>query len=91
MATSKKAEEERPRPEDPTLKQGFVRDKDLNPDEEEANVMTPGEVNSFAQKAKSENQAKGDALQGEGDYQAAESYNEAATGFAQGKKGKQGV
>lgn len=82
------AKEKREQQENTTLKQGFVKDEDLNPNEESKDVMSPNEVDAFARKAQSENRGPDGELQGEGDYEAADSYNQAATDFAQGEKGK---
>ena len=88
MSKEATAAEKRRQQENLTIKQGFVRDEDLAP-EEEAKVMTPNEVDEFARKAESGNRDRQGKLQGEGDYEAAESYNQAATDFAQNEKGKQ--
>lgn len=84
------AEEKRQQQENTTLNQGFVKDEDLAPEEQSTNVMTPAEIDTYAQKAGSANKNKSDELQGEGDYKAAESYNEAATDFARKQDDKKG-
>jgi hypothetical protein len=63
--------------------QGFVREEDLRPETEDGKVMPKHEVDRYAKKAESSIGTKGDELQGEGDYESAESYNQAATDFAQ--------
>ncbi len=73
--------ENREKPESATPNQGYFRDKDLTPDPE--GLMTPDELDGYAQKAESGIATKGDELKGEGDHEAAESYNDAATDFAQ--------
>lgn len=83
------AQEKREQQENTSLNQGFVKDEDLAPDAESKNVMSPDEVDAYARKAQSGNRNQSDGLQGEGDYEAAESYNQAATDFAQERKAKQ--
>ena len=86
MAKSKRAFD---KPQDSkTLKQGYVREEDLRPDADDGEVMKAEEVDSYAREAESGIKTKGDQLQGEGDYEAAESYNEAATDFAHKQSGR---
>jgi hypothetical protein len=73
-----------------TLDQGFVKKEDLEPGTKDRDLMTPDELDSFAEKAKSSIRSKGDELQGEGDYEAAESYNEAVEDFARRQGGEIG-
>jgi hypothetical protein len=70
--------------------QGFVREEDLRPETEDGKVMPKHEVDRYAKKAESSIGPKGDELQGEGDYEAGQSYNDAATDFAQKQSGKKG-
>jgi hypothetical protein len=72
----------------PAVDQGFVREKDLRPETEDGKVMPKREVDHYAKKAEAGVQARNDELQGEGNYEAAQSYNDAATEFAQ-KQGNQ--
>jgi hypothetical protein len=81
MAKSKQAFDDRQNPD--SLKQGYVRKEDLQPEADDGKVMTADEVDSYAREAESGAKTKGDKLQGEGDYEAAESYNNAATDYAQ--------
>ena len=81
MAKSKQAFDNRQNSE--SLKQGYVRKEDLQPEADDGKVMTADEVDSYARKAESGTKTKGHELQGEGDYEAAESYNNAATDYAQ--------
>lgn len=74
----------------PAVDQGFVREEDLRQEEENGKVMPQHEVDRYAKKAESNIQNKGDELQGEGDYEAAQSYNDAATDFAKNQSGKKG-
>lgn len=71
-----------------TLNQGFVKDADLEPEGEKLNVLPPGEIDRLAEEARRQIAGEGSVLQGEGNYEAAESYNEAATDFAQRQEGK---
>ena len=87
MAKTKQGFDKREELENLTLKQGFVRDEDLEPGTDERQVTSPREVDSYARKAEANTRGKGDQLQGEGDYEAAESYNDAATDFAQKHSG----
>ena len=84
------AEEKRKQQENRSVNQGFVKDEDLANDENLAEVMSPDEVDTYARKAASESRVKVDKLQGEGDYEAAENYDNAATDFAQKQKQKKG-
>jgi hypothetical protein len=88
MAKSKKAfdQSQDPKP----LKQGYVREKDLQPEASEGGVMTADEVDTYTREAESGIKTKKDELQGEGDYEAAEKYDEAATDFAQKHDHKKG-
>ncbi|HMV50410.1 MAG TPA: hypothetical protein PLD20_21750 [Blastocatellia bacterium] len=70
-------------------KQGFVRQEDLTPEAEDGTVMPPQEIDHHAEKAAS-GLKKSDELQGEGNYEAAQSYNEAATDFAHRQDDKKG-
>ena len=65
-----------------TLNQGYVKDSDLEPGSEDVKVMKADEVDRYAEAAKSKNKTPKEGLKGEGDHEAAESYNDAATGFA---------
>lgn len=80
------AEENRQQQDSATVNQGFVKDEDLTNDENAGKVLSPVEVEAYARKAASENRSKGDKLQGEGDYEAAENYDKAATDFTQKQK-----
>lgn len=73
-----------------TVDQGFVRDKDLRPETEDGKVMPKREVDHYAKKAQSDLGTNGDELQGEGNYEAAQSYNDAATEFARKQGDKKG-
>ena len=88
MAKSKQAPDKHQDPEN--LKQGFVREEDLRPEGADGGLMTANEADAYAREAESGIRTKGDELQGEGDYEAAESYNEAATDFAQKQSGQKG-
>lgn len=83
MTKSKQAFDKRQEQENRSLNQGYVREEDLQPETEDGKMTTQREVDSYARKAESGVRATGDELQGEGDYKAAESYNEAAKEFAQ--------
>jgi len=85
MAKSKQAFDKKKEAENLTINQGYVREEDLTPESEEKNVMTTGDVDSYAQKAKSGVGTKSGEMQGEGDYESAEDYNDSATDFAQRK------
>ena len=73
-----------------TVDQGFVRDKDLRPETEDGKVMPKREVDHYAKKSASDLGSNGDELQGEGNYEAAQSYNDAATEFARKHDDKKG-
>lgn len=88
MAKSKQAVDKRQDPKN--LKQGYVREEDIRPEANDGEVMTADEVDSYAREAESGIRTKGDELQGEGDYEAAESYNDAATDFAHKQGTKKG-
>lgn len=90
MAQSKQAFDKRQESENRTLNQGYVREEDLQPETDDGKMTTQHEVDSYAEKAKSGIGTKKDELQGEGDYEAAESYNEAATDFTQKHENKKG-
>jgi len=64
-----------------TVNQGFVKDSDLEPGAEDAKVMGSDEMDKFAKEAESKSKKRGKDLHGEGDSEAAENYNEAATDF----------
>jgi len=87
MAKSKQAYDKRQEEENRSVNQGFVREEDLQPEADDGQVMKADEVDSYARKAQSGIKTKGDQLQGEGDYEAAESYDQAATDFAQKHSG----
>ncbi len=72
------------------FKQGYFRDKDLVSEPADQGVMTPQEVDEYARAAESQIKSKSDELRGEGDPQAAESYNRAATDFARKQKNEAG-
>ena len=74
---------------DQVSKQGFVRQEDLTPEPEDGKVLSPREVDRHAKKAEA-GLNKNDELQGEGNYEAAQSYNDAATDFARKQDSKKG-
>lgn len=87
MAKSKQGFDKRKESENLTLKQGFVRDEDLEPETDGEKLLSPQEVDSYAEKARASATGKSDKLQGEGDYEAAQSYDDAATDFARNHDG----
>jgi len=85
MAKSKSSSRKSQEDEHLTLNQGFVRDSDLEPQGEKVDVMKPGEADRYAEEGKSRQRTGDKDLQGEGNYEAAESYDQAATDFAKKK------
>ena len=86
MAKSKARPRKSQEDEELSLNQGFVKDSDLESKGDDVKIMKSREVDRYAKAAESKNRPRAGAVQGEGDYEAAESYNEAATDFAQQQK-----
>jgi hypothetical protein len=86
MDKNKTPRSKRGKKRESTLDQGFVKKEDLNPSAEDQKLMTPEELDLSAEKAESSIRGKDDELQGEGNYEAAKSYTDAAEDFA-GRKG----
>ena len=85
MAKSKGSSRKSQEDEQLTLNQGFVKASDLEPQGEQVNIMKPSEVDRYAREAESQQTTQGEDLQGEGNHEAAENYNQAATDFARKK------